>query len=91
MENDKEHEIMAITQEECAECIQVISKINRFGFTSKHPEKLITNREHLEEEVGDLLAMIDLMLENNIVAWANVNKARRKKFEKLQKWSNVMN
>jgi len=82
---------MSIMQEECAECIQAVSKIFRFGFDSKHPEKSYDNREHLEEEVGDLLAMIDLLLENEVVAWSNVNKARRKKFEKLQQWSNIMN
>ena len=91
MVNDKEHEIMSIFQEECAENVQAVSKIFRFDFDGRHPDKSYNNREHLEEEVGDLLAMIDLMLENNIVAWANVNKARRKKFEKLQQWSNVMN
>ena len=91
MVSDKEHEIMSIMQEECAECIQAVSKIFRFGFDSKHPEKTYDNREHLEEEVGDLLAMIDLLLENETVSCANVNKARRKKFEKLQQWSNIMN
>ena len=91
MVNDKEHEIMSIMQEECAECIQAVSKIFRFGFDGVHPEKSYDNREHLEEEVGDLLAMIDLLLENETVSWANVNKARRAKFEKLRQWSNVMN
>jgi NTP pyrophosphatase (non-canonical NTP hydrolase) len=90
MVNDKEHEIMSITQEECSEVIQAISKINRFGFDGRHPEKTYNNREHLEEEVGDVLAMIDLLLENEIVSWANVNKARRAKFEKLRQWSTIM-
>lgn len=91
MVNDKEHEIMSIMQEECAECIQAVSKIFRFGFDSKHPEKSYDNREHLEEEVGDLLAMIDLLIINDVVSEDNVNAARRKKFSKLRQWSNVMN
>jgi NTP pyrophosphatase (non-canonical NTP hydrolase) len=91
MINNKEHEIMSIMQEECAECIQAVSKIFRFGFDSKHPEKSYDNREHLEEEVGDLLAMIDLLIINDIVSEDNVNAARRKKFAKLRQWSNVMN
>ena len=90
MVNEKEHEIMSITQEECSEVIQAISKINRFGFDGCHPEKTYNNREHLEEEVGDVLAMIDLLLENEIVSWANVNKARRAKFDKLRQWSTIM-
>jgi NTP pyrophosphatase (non-canonical NTP hydrolase) len=91
MINNKEHEIMSIMQEECAECIQAVSKIFRFGFDSKHPEKSHDNREHLEEEVGDLLAMIDLLIINDIVSEDNVNAARKKKFAKLRQWSNVMN
>ena len=82
---------MSIMQEECAECIQAVSKIFRFGFDSTHPEKSYDNREHLEEEVGDLLAMIDLLIINDIVSEDNVNAARRKKFAKLRQWSNVMN
>lgn len=90
MINDKEHEILSITQEECAECIQAISKIFRFGFSSKHPDKSYDNREHLEEEVGDLLTMIDLLIMHNIVSSENVDIARMKKFKKLQRWSNII-
>ena len=90
MVNDKDHEIMSILQEESAEVIQAISKIFRFGFDSKHPEKLQDNREHLAEEIGDMLAMIHLVLEYKIVDAEEVESAKHRKFEKLQKWSNIM-
>jgi NTP pyrophosphatase (non-canonical NTP hydrolase) len=89
--NEKTNEILLITQEECAEVIQAISKISRFGLDAKHPDRVETNREHLEEEVGDLLAMIDLLIINSVVSEDNLNAARRKKFAKLRQWSNVMN
>ena len=60
--NKKYEEILRITQEECAEVIQAISKISRFGIDNLKPGKPKTNREHLEEELGDLLAMIDILL-----------------------------
>jgi len=91
MINKKEHEIMSILQEESAEVIQAVSKIFRFGYKSKHPESLQTNREHLAEEVGDLIAMVQLLVENEIVDWRDVEIAKDKKFEKLRKWSNIMN
>lgn len=89
--NTKEHEIMSILQEECAEVVQAVSKIFRFGFDGKHPESQQTNRQHLEEEIGDLLAMVDLLIINGVVEEAELNEARNRKFAKLRKWSNIMN
>ena len=82
---------MSIFQEESAEVIQAISKIFRFGYNSKHPQSDQTNREHLAEEIGDLIAMVQLVIENEIVDWRDVEIAKDKKFEKLHKWSSIMN
>ena len=87
--NKKENEIMDILQEECAEVIQAVSKVRRFGINNYKPGKPKTNREHLEEELGDLLAMVDIMLEQDIVSWGNLEVAKRAKIEKLCKWSNI--
>lgn len=84
-----ENEILDITQEECAEVIQAISKIRRFGWLSKHPTSNQTNRQHLEEEVGDLVCMIDLMRESGMIDWAEVIEHSDNKREKLKKWSNI--
>ena len=51
--NSKEKEVMDILQEECAEVIQAVSKISRFGLDNLKPGKPKTNRDHLEEELGD--------------------------------------
>lgn len=80
-------EILLITQEECAEVTQAISKVFRFGIDAEH--KGVTNLEHLEEEVGDLLCMIDLLVERNIVRYGKVKNAQRKKLEKLKQWSSI--
>ena len=87
--NKKENEIMDILQEECAEVIQAVSKVRRFGINNYKPGKPKTNREHLEEELGDLLAMVDIMLEQDIVSWGNLEVAKKAKIEKLRKWSNI--
>ena len=85
------NEVMDIAQEECAEVIQAISKIRRFGMDNAKPGTDYTNREHLEEELGDMLAMIDILTINGVVSWANLHKAKRAKIEKLKKWSNIPN
>ena len=82
-------EVMDILQEECAEVIQAVSKVSRFGIDNYKPGKPLTNREHLEEELGDVLAMIDIMLEQGLVSWSNLEVAKQAKIEKLKKWSNI--
>lgn len=88
---DSNDEVMDIAQEECAEVIQAISKIRRFGIDNSKPGTNYSNREHFEEELGDVLAMIDILLINNVVSWGNLHRAKRAKIEKLKKWSNIPN
>jgi NTP pyrophosphatase (non-canonical NTP hydrolase) len=87
--NAKEKEVMDILQEECAEVIQAVSKISRFGIDNFKPGKSKTNREHLEEELGDMLAMIDIMMELRVISLDNLEIAKKAKIEKLKKWSNI--
>jgi NTP pyrophosphatase (non-canonical NTP hydrolase) len=54
-------EVMAILQEECAEVVQAVSKINRFGLESSWQG--VTNKEALITEIGDVLAVILILLE----------------------------
>jgi NTP pyrophosphatase (non-canonical NTP hydrolase) len=87
---NKENEIMSILAEECAEVIQSISKCNRFGIDNLKPGKPKTNREHLEDELGDVLAMIDIMLEHDIIQRDKLDAAKYNKFEKLKEMVNYL-
>ena len=89
--NEQLKEVMDIAQEECAEVIQAISKISRFGIDNLKPGKPKTNRQHLEEELGDLLAMVDILENMEAINMDSVNLARRAKIEKLKIWSNIQN
>lgn len=82
------NEILEILQEECAEVIQAVSKVKRFGWDNSFEGKP-TNREHLTEELGDLEAMIELLKKNWEVSPALVQKAKEAKLEKLRKWSSI--
>ena len=66
--SDYEMELLGILQEECAEVIQVISKIRRFGLESKNPfiENAKSNRELLQDEVGDFLGVLEMLLEADV-------------------------
>jgi len=89
--NAQEKEVMDILQEECAEVIQAVSKISRFGIDNYKPGKPKTNRQHLEEELGDVIAMIDILQRMEIVSWTNIEVAKIAKIEKLKLWSNIEN
>jgi NTP pyrophosphatase (non-canonical NTP hydrolase) len=82
-------EVMDILQEECAEVIQAVSKIRRFGYDSRWPEEGPNNRQLLEMEIGDLLAMVDILVERCVISDSNINDARAKKKEKLKIWTKI--
>ena len=79
--------IINICSEECAEVIQAISKIFRFGLDATWNGE--TNRERLEKELGDLMAMIHIMESTGIVRNEMIVEAEIEKYEKLRKWSKI--
>jgi NTP pyrophosphatase (non-canonical NTP hydrolase) len=85
--NESQKEILLITQEECAEVTQAISKVFRFGIQAEYNDK--TNRDRLTEELGDLLCMIELCYDSDIVDYLQVKDAQHRKYEKLKKWSSI--
>ena len=87
--DNKTKEVMDILQEECAEVIQAVSKISRFGLDNLKPGKPKTNREHLEEELGDMMAMITILVERNIIDSVKLQQAEAAKREKLKQWSSI--
>jgi NTP pyrophosphatase (non-canonical NTP hydrolase) len=86
---EQQREILLIAQEECAEVTQAISKIFRFGLKETYQNK--SNQERLEEEVGDLMCMIELMQDAGIIDPEFVRTASRSKQIKLEQWSNIFN
>ena len=79
--------IHQITQEECGEVIQAISKCLRFGLFQTNPNTGVSNKDHLAEELGQLSFMIETLL----VKWdLNYNiylDAWEKKPETLKQYS----
>lgn len=86
--NDTQKEILVITQEEAAEVIQEISKIFRFGIDDSHRDGM-THRQKLTTEVGDLLAMVDLMVDARLIDPAEIEIAKQAKTVKLRRYSSI--
>lgn len=86
----EEKEILNITLEESAEVIQSISKILRFGWDSCHPTNPnYTNREHMTEEVGDLICMITILFLKGIIDESKALEYAYAKVAKLKKYSDI--
>ena len=86
---DKDREALLILAEECAEVIQAVSKIFRFGADTEYPEEGPTNLMRLEEEIGDLEALTKILIECGYLNGNFVEDYSQKKYEKLIKWSKV--
>lgn len=75
---------MAILQEECAEVVQAVSKVYRFGLDNSWNG--ITNKQALITEIGDVLALINILINEtdiNISEDEIVNAVQAKR-EKLK-------
>jgi NTP pyrophosphatase (non-canonical NTP hydrolase) len=88
--NEETKEILIILQEECGETIQNISKCMRFGIDQVRPGTDKTNMQHLQQELGDVLAMIELLYDQEVgITVEGLQDAADKKFQKLKRWSNL--
>jgi len=86
--NSQNEETLRILQGECAEDVKAISKIFRFGLDGVYNDR--TNRQRLSEEIGDLLAMIDLLEQQGIVEHNMLIQYKQRKFNKLEAWSSII-
>jgi NTP pyrophosphatase (non-canonical NTP hydrolase) len=84
--NAHQEECLNILQEECAEVIQAASKIKRFGTIGKPVDTTRTNLESLEMELGDVLALVDLVKDSMGLTTEGLEKARLNKMKRLAKY-----
>jgi len=86
----KQREALDILQEECAEVIKAASKIKRWGPDSNNRgQNPLTNMEELIAEIGDTIAMIDLVKDLFGINDIDVESARTVKLEKLKHYSKL--
>ena len=89
VEMNKVEEALGIMQEECAEVIVEVSKIRRFGIDSVHYKTGQTHAKMLEAEVGDVLALVDILMEQGILNAEELTLAKERKKDKLKQWSTL--
>ena len=79
---------MDILQEECGELIVAISKVRRFGLDNSYKEGG-TQREHLTQEAGDVMLMIELLKKQGVFTDSDLEEAKQRKETKLKVWSKI--
>jgi NTP pyrophosphatase (non-canonical NTP hydrolase) len=84
--NEHQEECLNILQEECAEVIQAASKIKRFGVVGKPLNTTLTNLESLEMELGDVLALVDMVKNSMGITTEGLEKAKQNKMQRLSKF-----
>lgn len=82
-------ETLDILQEECGEVIVEVSKCRRFGLDSNHYKTGLQHAKMLEVEIGDVLAMVDILLDQGVLSRSGLDQAIAAKKEKLKQWSNI--
>lgn len=87
--NKRIKEALNLLQEECAEVIVEASKCRRFGLNSLHYKTGVEHRAMLEQEIGDVLALADILMEEGVISQIGLIDAKIQKQEKLKKWSNL--
>ena len=81
-------ERLACLAEECSEVIQAVTKIQRHGYESYHPDNpKIDNRELLEKEIGDVIAIIDLLLNSDDISDTSLEYFALEKNKKLPRFT----
>lgn len=79
MIKNRETELLVILQEECSEVIQATSKVFRFGKTEG-------NMQQLHTELGDLLCVLNELIEDGIFDVLKLEKLAESKKTKLKKY-----
>ena len=79
---DERQQLLVILMEECGELIQECSKNLRRGELFDRPD--------LKKEVGDVYAMIELLVEWDVLSWDEIENRRDEKRRKLSKWSDLI-
>jgi NTP pyrophosphatase (non-canonical NTP hydrolase) len=88
-------QLMTITMEECGEltqqCSKTIRKFSNVNDALEDNTRASVNRVKLIEEAGDVLCMIELMVEHGLLTDRELRARVNVKREKLKQWSTLIN
>jgi len=82
-----EAERLALLIEELGEAQQIAGKILRHGYESVNPfEPSYTNRQRLVQELGDILVVLDFLIDSDDIKQSDLDDRKRVKHHKIWDW-----
>ncbi len=81
-----ERELLVILMEECAEITQVAAKMLRFGVDNIAPRGDTSNHNLLAGEIGDLKAVIELMIGCGLIDERMIADGQARKQKRLDRY-----
>lgn len=88
MINITEEKTLELLSRECGEVMQACSNALKFGLDGIDPELGITYRRHLEVELGDVAAMLGILIERQTVSPMELAKNELKKIRRMEETLN---
>lgn len=85
--NEQQQYNLIYLMEESGEVVQACSKVLRFGLETNRRNKDQTNQELLEEELGDMLFLVERLIDLGVVNKACIEANKKKKAKKLEIWA----
>ena len=81
-------ESLALLAEEAGEVVQAVCKSLRHGLTSTNPNDAsdTTNAEHLNKEIGDFLAAVDIAVGLGYIDRDSIESYRRGKLSTVRRY-----
>ena len=75
-------QLLVLTMEECGELIQACSKALR--------KQNLFEYQNLKDEIGDVMCMLELMMDWDVVSYAEIEERVSTKRAKLARWSELI-
>ena len=75
-------QLLVLTMEECGELIQACSKALR--------KQDLFEYQNLKDEIGDVMCMLELMMDWDVVSYAEIEERVSTKRAKLSRWSELI-
>jgi NTP pyrophosphatase (non-canonical NTP hydrolase) len=75
-------QLLVLTMEECGELIQACSKALR--------KQELFEYQNLKDEIGDVMCMLELMMDWDVVSYAEIEERVSTKRAKLSRWSELI-
>ena len=82
----KEKKLLTLFIEESAEATQEICKMLHRGIDNVNPVTGVSNLDKLHTEVGDLLVVIEMLMDFGVLSLEQLNEAKADKRQRLKVW-----